>query len=466
MSRALELAALLGLLAVGLLVARGRAKLAVVLWLGVVCFVPVWMGVNVKIFLLPTVVAAVAVLVVIVPVRMRTLSLVDLLVGFFAVVCLVPLAIGGSSGSFVPVLILQWLLAFSLGRILPLRVDLRWIYGCIAVVFSGTALLAIAEYLLQWNPFLLLHADNRLFDTWGSILTRGGVARAEGAFGQPIALGVCLAMAIPFAFASRFSTWPKLGMVALMAVAIVPTFSRSAMVCGGLAVVMSVVFLRQGLSSRIRVFALATLVAVAVVAVPIVLQIFAEAGSEAANSAGYRSSLLSLIPKMSILGLSPSATRNAYGDLFFANFKSIDSALILLGLTVGWLALVVALVLLAGALVRVVTGRADPATVAVVAAVPALATVAMITQYGMFFWFVAGLAAYAAAQRRVDRSAADAALPAPVGSRAPVISSARTDREPAVARSGDAGGPRVGTDQRGAAVSQAQSEDRGVQWSS
>lgn len=465
MSRALELAALLGLLAVALLMARGRAKLAVVVWLGTMCFVPVWMGVNVKIFLLPTVLAAAAVFIVILPVRMRSLSLADLLVGFFAVVCLVPLVIGGSSGSFVAVLILQWLLAFALGRILPLRVDLRWIYGCIAVVFSVAALLAIGEYLVQWNPFLLLHAHNRLFDTWGSILTRGGVARAEGAFGQPIALGACLAMAIPFAFASRFSTWPKLGMVALMAVAIVPTFSRSAMVCGGLAVVLSVVFLRQGLSSRIRVFSLATLVAVAVVAVPIVLQIFAEAGSEAANSAGYRSSLLSLVPKMSILGLSPSATRNAYGDLFFANFKSIDSALILLGLTVGWLALVVALVLLAAALVRVVTGQADPATVAVVAAVPALATVAMITQYGMFFWFVAGLAAYAAAQRRVVRSVAGAAWAATGSVRTPVISSGRTDRLQVVARSGDADGRPVGPDRRGAAVPGARSEDRGVQWS-
>jgi hypothetical protein len=456
-SRALELAALLGLLAVGLLIARGRAKLAVVGWLCILCFVPVWMGVEFKIFLLPTVVAAVAVLAVVLPVRMRSLSMADLLVAFFAVVCLVPLVIGGASGSFVAVLILQWLLAFSLGRIVPLRVDLRWIYGAIAVVFSVAAVMAIGEYLLQWNPFLLLHADNRLFDTWGSILTRGGVARAEGAFGQPIALGVCLAMAIPFVFASRFSTWPKLGMVAVMAVAIVPTFSRSAMVCGGLAVVISLVFLREGLSSRIRVFALGTLVAVAVVAVPIVLQIFAEAGSEAANSAGYRSSLLSLIPRMSVLGLSPSATRNAYGDLFFANFKSIDSALILLGLTVGWLALVLALVLLAGALVRVVTGRADPATVAVVAAVPALATVAMITQYGMFFWFLAGLAAYAAAQHRAGRSAPDAMRRAPGSGRAPVISSGRTARIPAVARSGDAGGPRMGLDQRGAAALRAQS---------
>jgi hypothetical protein len=296
--------------------------------------------------------------------------------------------------------------------------------------------------VLQWNPFLLVHADNRLFQTWGSPLTRGGAVRAEGAFGQPIALGVCLAMAIPFVFVSRFSAVVKIGMVALLAIAIVPTFSRAAMICGGLSVVLSLVFVRRGLSTRVRVLSLAILGAVAIVAVPIVLQIFAEAGSEAANSAGYRSSLLSLVPKMSILGLSPSATRNAYGDLFFANFKSIDSAVILLGLTVGWLALVVLLILLAGAVVRVLAGRADPATVAVTAAVPALATVALITQYGMFFWFLVGMAVCAAAQRRDGRERSDASWLAAGrmqdAASTPVVTSGPPDSRVAVRRSGQA----------------------------
>ena len=400
MSSALELVALLGLLGVGLLLIRGKAKLAVVLWMCSLCFVPVWMGVNYKVFLLPTVLVAVVVLLVIVPVRVAALGPADVMIIFFTVVALSPLVVGGASGSFVATLTLQWLLGFALGRLVPLRVDPRWIYGCISVVFSVVAVLAIVEYLTQRNLFLLLHADNRLFQTWGSILSRGGKARAEGAFGQPIALGTCLAMAIPFVFASRFSTWLKLAMVAVMGVAIVPTFSRSALICGGLAVLLCLVFQREGLSAQLRVVFLAVVGAVAIVAVPFVLQIFADAGTEAVNSAGYRSSLLSLVPQMTVLGLSPSATHNAYGDLFFANYKSIDSALILLGLTVGWLALVVALALLVGAVVRVLRGRADPATVAVVVAIPSLATVALITQYGMFFWFLAGMAACAQAQRR------------------------------------------------------------------
>lgn len=400
MSQYLQLALVLGIALLGLVVLRGRPEWAAVLWLATVCFVPVWEGFTIRVYLLPTIVAAVYVLLTLVPIRVRNISMADVAMIFFLLVGLAPLVVGGSSGPYLAVLLSQWVVAFSLGRVLPLSVDVRWLYGLVAVMFSAVAVLALLEYLTQRNLFVGLRADNRLFDTWSPILSRGGVARVEGAFGHPIALGVCLAMSIPLIFASRFRTWLRMLMAATVALAIVPTFSRSAMVCGGLAIAISLVFVRQGLSAKARTLSLLTLGGVALASVPLVISTFTEAGAEASRSAGYRSDLLSLVPKMSIIGFSTSASRNANGDLFFANYRSIDSAGILLGLTFGWLALVVAACLVLGGVVKVVLGRADAATAAVVAAIPAVATVAFITQYGMFFFFLAGMAVCAQAQRR------------------------------------------------------------------
>ena len=408
MSRYLELAAVLGVALLGFILLRERPKYAAVIWLATVCFVPVWEGVTVRIFLFPTIVAAVFVLLTLLPVRVRAINMADVAMAFFLLVSLAPLVVGGASGPYLSVLLTQWLVAFSLGRVLPLKVDVRWIYGLVAVMFTGVAVLALIEYATQQNFFVGLRANNRLYSTWSPILSRGGVARVEGAFGHPIALGVCLAMALPMIFASRFRTWLRMAMAVVVALAIVPTFSRGAMVCGGLAIAISLLFVRQGLSAKARTLSLLTLGGAALAAVPLVVSTFAEAGAEASRSAGYRTDLLSLLPKMSILGFSTSAARNANGDLFFANYRSIDSAALLLGLTFGWLALVVAGVLVAAGVVKVLLGHADAATAAVVAAVPAVATVAFITQYGMFFWFLAGMAVCAQAQRRSSGQEPDA----------------------------------------------------------
>ena len=70
------------------------------------------------------------------------------------------------------------------------------------------------------------------------------------------------------------------------------------------------------------------------------------------------------------------------------------------------LPLAVVLLLLAILVGSVVIGRATPASVALVAQIPAFATVALITQYAAFVWFAAGLAVSAYAVR-YGRAAAD-----------------------------------------------------------
>jgi hypothetical protein len=63
-----------------------------------------------------------------------------------------------------------------------------------------------------------------------------------------------------------------------------------------------------------------------------------------------------------------------------------------------------------------IPGRANPASIALVAQIPAMFSVALITQYGMFVWFVGGLAValwYAAP--RSDHPPGVAAAPRSLG---------------------------------------------------
>jgi hypothetical protein len=373
---------------------HSRPRWMAALWLVTVCFVPFWLGVNIKIYFMPTSLVGIYLLVVLMPVVVRRWSAGDLLMMFLIVTALAPIAAGSENYGYVFTLLFQWLVAYALGRFLPTKLDLRWICGATGIAFAGVALCAIAEYVTRFNFFSTLSSANPLYFTWSKELLRGGLPRAEAAFGHPIALGVCLALAVPLALAARFPLWFRLVLVALMAGGIVVTFSRTAMLCGAVGVALTFLFTRAGLSVQARAFGSVVIGVVAVVLAPVVSETFTAAGSEATNSATYREDLLALVPRIAVLGFSPSATRDSSGVLRFEGFKSIDSALILLGLMFGMVTLVVAIIMLALAVVVVLRGRASAPMVAIVAAIPAIVTVAFITQYGMWFWFVAGLAVY------------------------------------------------------------------------
>jgi hypothetical protein len=129
-----------------------------------------------------------------------------------------------------------------------------------------------------------------------------------------------------------------------------------------------------------------------IIALPLITQVFDDAGEEAAGSAEYRGDLIPLIGKMVWLGISPSREVSANGIDYFGGYRSIDSALILTGLRHGLVPLIILVAALGICAWVVFTGRGSPAAVAVLSQVPALATVALITQYAQFLWFVAGLA--------------------------------------------------------------------------
>jgi hypothetical protein len=200
-------------------------------------------------------------------------------------------------------------------------------------------------------------------------------------------------MAVPITLAAPFRLWVRGLMVLTMLVATVYTFSRIGMICALLGVALSVLFMRDAISRRARI-AITTIVIVAsAVVFPLVSAVFDDAGAEASDSADYRGDLVSLFSTMNLVGVAGSAQKNSAGSLYFGNFRSIDSQLILTGLTNGLIVLIAIAVALVFGILLVLRGKASPATIALVAQIPAFATVALITQYSIFVWFVAGLAA-------------------------------------------------------------------------
>ncbi len=380
------------------LVLRTSAKLALAFWLAIMGLVPVWVGVAFGFggnFFLPLAsVAAILVVASLLPLRGVRLSISDGLVVLLIVVGATALLTddSGIALSFLFTLTAYFTVGYILGRTAPARIDLGWLYGAIGVTFTIVAGLAILEFATRWNLFVNLPANNSAYLAWGQLQERAGLLRAEGAFGHSIALGSAFAIAIPLTIASRFRFPIRGAMVLVMLAATVVTFSRIGMIGALLGLVLSVLFLRESFPQRMRIV-LATIVTIVSLGLfPIVATVFNDAGTEASGSAAYRGDLLSLLGDMNLVGLSDSARRAADGQVYFGTFRSIDSQLILTGLSSGTLALVAVLIALLWALILVLRRRASAATIAFVAQVPALATVALITQYSILVGFVAGLA--------------------------------------------------------------------------
>ncbi len=385
-----------------IVVVRRQPKVGFVCWSLAVCFVPIWIGVEIKAFIPGVTVCAVALIISLVSLRSPRLIPMDWFVLLLILIVLAATVFGYTTRSTVFTLIATWGGGYLLGRLVMTQLSQKWMFGCIAVAFTGVALLAIAEFVMSKNLFTLLRVNNSLYSTWGTLQSRGGLLRVEGAFGHSIALGASLALAIPLAFASGFRIWIRASMIVCMLVAAALTFSRTGMICSVLALLLSIVFSRGRMSGRRRLFLAAGLAAATAVVLPLISSIFDNAGAEATASASYRGDLLSLISDMRPIGLSPTFAVNSQGDSTFGSFRSIDSALILMGLTYGLIPLLLTIGLLSTAVVLVLRGRATAATIAIAAQIPAFATVALLTQYAVFVWFVAGLAA--AGQSEASRS--------------------------------------------------------------
>ncbi|GAB3920796.1 hypothetical protein GCM10011575_17400 [Microlunatus endophyticus] len=385
-----------------------RPRLGMAAWLVVIAFVPIWMGVTIKLYFMPVTLVGIVALLAVLPRLLgddpaARLGLPDFIVAALFVSCLIPIVTGGSTRATVFVVLTNWLIPFIVGRMFPRLVGVDWIYRVVAVIFALVGIGLLIEFLTNYNPFVtLLARGNPLYTTWGTIQTRGDQSRAEWAFGHSIAAGSSVALAMPLTIAARLPTWLRMLMVLIMGAGVVVTLSRVSMIGAVLGVLMMAVLMRD-LAPKIRAAVIVGVCALVAALGPFVSSTLADAGSEAANSASYRGWLVALVPHIAPLGFSPVGVRGTDGTLYFGNFQSIDSELIYLGLLYGWFALVIGLVGLLVTVGTVVARRATPATIALAAQIPTLATVAFITQYTDFFWFAVGLAAYTQASLRARK---------------------------------------------------------------
>lgn len=411
------------LTAIALMIAHRSPRLAVIAALCILCFLPVWIGArlgfNGNLFLPAAVLASLAVALVLLPVRGVRPSPVDALLLFLIVVATSSFITSDATLAlaFLVTPFSYFVAGYALGRIAAARLGVDFVYRAVAILFTIVAVLAIVEFATGFNPFIGLLVDNSLFREWGDIQLRGGFDRTEGAFGHSIALGASLALAVPLTLAARFSFGLRLTMVGLMLVATVFTFSRVGIGCAALGVVLCAVLLRDHLGRAQRAVILAGTIVVGLVLLPLVTTVFSEAGEEAAGSAAYRGDLFSLLASANLIGFSDSAHRAPSGNLTFGRYVSIDSQLVLTALSTGLLALGAVVAALMVAIVLCLRGRAQPATIAIVAQLPALATVALITQYAVLLWVIVGIAATSQTLARPAASrspALPALLPYPI----------------------------------------------------
>lgn len=369
---------------------RRDARWAMLLWTAVLFFTPVYLsftvqGIALTVLDIVTIVSLAAAR----PDRRLQWSVIDTLV-VAAFACLFAGLLFGGVPGHVQYATISWLLPYAWGRIVVAQVGLDWVGSCISVAAVVAALLAIVEFLTDTNLFVLIPGVDGAM--WTGLQYRGGLLRAEGAFGHSISLGSSLAISTAFLLSVKWRfAWKAIAFV-IVTTGAVMTFSRIGLVGILLVVAFSILFLGQYIRPMHRaVVSVMTAVAL-LIALPMIADVFDDAGEEAAGSAEYRADLIPLIGKMAWLGISPAREVSADGVDYYAGYRSIDSALILTGLRHGLVPLLILLVALAVCAWVVFTGKGSPASVAVLSQIPALATVALITQYAQFLWFVAGVA--------------------------------------------------------------------------
>ncbi|MGB3731829.1 hypothetical protein [Microbacterium sp.] len=387
-------------LAVTVLLFRSSGKLTFVFWCVTMFFVPVWVGVSVGNFFLSAIVGVTLLAIATGGKRLRP-SPADAVVAVFAALVLGLWVLGLVALSHMVIALLEWTVPYVWGRVAFARVGLPFIGKTIAALAVAAAGLAVVEFATGTNIFLLIPLHGGPFEEWGTLQYRGGMLRAEGAFGHSIALGAALAMSASFLLATRWRTPVKLAGLAVVIAGIVVTFSRIGLVSLVIAVGITLVIL-PGLTRATRFWVIASGAIAAVFIVPFVFDVLLTAGEEASGSADYRSAMIALLPVLKPLGSPGDWTSLTLDGSYFGYFaNSVDNAILLMALRFGYIP---ALLALAGAvaitILAVRRSTSSPAAIAVASQVPALVSVALITQYGSLLWFFAGVAVSWAAQPR------------------------------------------------------------------
>lgn len=386
------------------LVATLHPRVAFVAWVVACAFIPFWVGVSSPFYLPPTSIVGLLILASCFYKNKWVVNKLDAWVLVFCTLCLICGVVGISRQGDVTNVATQWLLSFVVGRLLIQRIGLRFAFSVIALTFAAVGAFAVIEFFSDWNPYYSWAIDNAQYTAWGHEQERGGIVRAEWAFGHSIALGCSLAVAIPITAATNFSNRTKLIIYVLLLTGAVVSFSRSGGVAAVLAVGLVIVTYRDNLRNRGRVLLLGMVSLVAFIAVPYISKVFETEGRLATVSSDYRFTLNDLIPTMNPLGLANGYTEPKAGEYYFQGFKSIDSTFILLGVSFGYLLAAIAIIGSALVTIRVLRGTTSASAIALVAVIPALFTVALITQFGSLVWFIIGIYSYELRQRQLAKA--------------------------------------------------------------
>ncbi|MDX2377459.1 hypothetical protein M4I32_11675 [Microbacterium sp. LRZ72] len=376
---------------IGFLLFRASPRLTFVVWALVLFFVPVWIGATVGFFWAAA--TGITLVAVVATARSLRLTSVDALVAGFAVLMLGLFVLRLVSLSDAVIAILEWVLPYAWGRVVLARVPGGFVIRVIAAVATVAAALALMEFATGTNPFVLLPAMGGSYEVWAPLQPRGGFLRVEGAFGHSIALGAALAMSSAFVLAAKWATPLKVIALAVITGAVVATFSRIGLVTLVLTAALSIFTLPE-ITRRTRIAIGVVGVVAAAIIVPFISDVFLDAGQEAAGSADYRTDLLTLLTQVKLLGAAGDWQDLTVGGTYLGYFaNSIDNALIVMALRYGAIPTLLLVATMVVVAVRcLIPGRANPASVAVAAQLPSLLAVALITQYGMYFWFMVGLA--------------------------------------------------------------------------
>lgn len=247
--------------------------------MGAIGFVPVWVMIPVEPNVPPATLACFLVIVALLPGFSWRLTSGDLMVATAWGLVGLSVAAATPLNYVLSDVVFGALPAYLAGRLLVERLGLRRMAEVLAVVWVMVSVLALFEAVTTVNPFSYITVHNNLYEEWAPPLARGSLTRVEGAFGHPIALGVCLAAGIPLILATRWRPGYRIAAGALVLGATIPTFSRTAIACAVIAVILSLMQVHTNIPALWRMSFLMVLVGVGSVLLPYVLGVFDSAAS-------------------------------------------------------------------------------------------------------------------------------------------------------------------------------------------
>jgi hypothetical protein len=375
-------------------VAIGRPRFALASWLALVCVTPHWLSIRFQATFPPASLVAlllVPALLACKPPRWRSADLIAFgILGAYTAAFF----IHDAPRPYFFAALVQGALPYLLARTLIPKAGEQWCARLIATVGAFLAAWAIVEYLGDWHPFVGLYPGSSEAN-WSAIQYRGGHARSEAAFGHAISLGAALAMSAPFILSTTWSGRTKLALTALVALGILFTGSRGPTIALAVGLALTLLFYRGPALKRGQ-RAVMTVVGVAggVIMASALSSRLAASSEEASDSANYRGALYDFV----LRDVHPLARADHLSILPTGGFEwrtvfhSIDSTFISTALIFGWLPIAIFAAGMVALLMKVAVGRGNAAEIALLAQLPVLATVALITQYYALIWFLAGAA--------------------------------------------------------------------------